>query len=194
MPLFLPARFSLFEFDDSALPDQLAPPLRWLPSWQGPAHQPAEEVCLGWVGRQEQQAVVATAQLARHPDDQDRRHNAAFLVLGGDQLRRTASSSQPTPAHAAIQNLATRADAWELQEVIVDGRVVQAHRADVDEHTFCGYFAVSERLGFFAAVGLKYSDMRVRTLSNRSAAAYPVDPVRPIGLDVFAQLRRPAHK
>lgn len=189
--MFLPAPFRLFEFDDSAVLGGAMGGRRWLPSWQGPALDLAEEVCLGWVGQDNQQVVVSTAHLCRHPTEQDRRHNAVFLVFGGHQLRRTPRADLAA-THMDIEWLSRRDDVWIRGEVGFDGRPVAAYTAKLDQQTIAGYAAIGECIVCFGAVALPIAVMRLRAVTESAAAAYPANPTRPISDETLQALTRPA--
>lgn len=192
--MFVPAPFGLFEFDDSAVSRNATRVFRWLPSWQGPAQQPAEEVCLGWLNQGNQQAVVSTARVCRHPSEHDRRYNAVFLVLGGQQLRRQGhQDDDPASTHRALERLSRAGYHWTTRDVELDGFPVAAYMVELDDHTFAGYITVSEYLVCFATVAIRPAMMRLRRLTTSAAATYAVNPTRPIDDNTLQELRQSSH-
>lgn len=175
-PAYVPASFKLFEYDDLSDPGDLGRGSRWLPSWQGRLAHPAEEVSLGWVGKNQQQAVVATAALDRHPNEYDRRVNAALLVWGGNQLKRNDQLLNPALAHAAVDELSGRTDRWSARDVLIDGVPVPAIATRIQEETVCGYVAALTHLVFFATVNIDPWEIRIRSLTDRNATSYLLDP------------------
>lgn len=171
--MFIPAPFPLFEFDDSAVPDPRSAK-RWLPSWQGPANEAAEDVCLGWIGDDGRQAVVSTALSSRYSVD-DGRFNAVFLVLGGTQVSMRGRPTDPTATQAMHERIVHDDDAWTMGEVVVDGRSVATETTRVSD-AIVGYLFVGTRLACYGAVGIDLPALRLRTLTEAAAATYPANP------------------
>lgn len=181
--MFIPARIPLFEFDDAApVRGQRLTGARTIPSWQGPANEPAEEVCLAWIGPNQQQIVVSTASLLRHLTPYDRRHNAAFVLLGGSQLQLLRSPKSPAETHARIEEVSRREGAWLQRNVQVDAHPVAAYTAELDE-ALIGYLEVDRRIACFAALALPPAMIRLRTLTSEGTASYPFDPTTSFHVD-----------
>lgn len=182
--MFTPALFPLIEFDDTKTPSAHGA-MCWLPGWQGQADAPAEEVCLGWIGDNGQQAVATTALLSRHPNEQARRENALLLLFGGNQLHTRRRPADTADARAAITALVNADNEWIPKDIAVDSEPIPAVTTQIDE-TVLGYLSLSDRLVCFAAVNLDASAISLKTLSSASSASYSANPMQPISNDNLA--------
>jgi hypothetical protein len=165
---FVPAAFSLYEFDDTgwAGPDGAA--RRWFSHWDGLIGAPAEEVSLGWSAGG---AMVVVATSGRSYDDADARFRSAHLALGGIELPIPHRPESPAAVGQEMERLRDAEDLWfEVPGVSPGGPPA---RAVIGEGFTVGYIRLEGGIIFIAAVGVDPGRFRVREV--RDWGAYDVD-------------------
>lgn len=177
MILYEPPQFALYEFDDSSCV-RTQECIRWLPSWHGPQGYPAQEVCLGWADLAAQVAV-STTPLVRHRVESERRYNAAFLALGGNQLN---IAERPTGAGAitsTIDQVARDQERWRVTAIPVDDSPQRAAAASIAGNVRVGSIVIRDVVIIFATVDIDPPELSFRTLTPAAAQLYEVSPLMP---------------
>lgn len=167
---FIPAAFSLYEFDDAgrAGPGGAAG-RRWFSHWDGLIGAPAEEVSLGWAAGG---ATVVVCTSGRSYDDADARFRAAHLALGGTELPVARRPESAAATAREMERVRDAEDRWfEVPGVVPGGGPARAVAWD-------GFAVGYGRLAgggivFIAAVGVGPDRFRVREV--RDWGAYNVD-------------------
>lgn len=159
---------------------------RWMPSWQGPVGEPAEQVCLGWSAGN-RRTLVGTLVAARSSSESDFRRTAALFAFGGDQLKpNSARDSQEI--YDRVEHLVAERQLWASVAVMIDGRDGLASFIHCDEDVLLGYAVPGRFLVTIACVGVEESDVRIARMT--SGDVYPVNPLKPATLaDVSTQPR-----
>jgi hypothetical protein len=166
---FVPATFSLYEFDDTGWTGLggLAP-RRWFSGWNGLIGAPAEEVSLGWA---RDGATVLVATSGRETDNATARFLAAHLALGGSELPVPRPPESAAAIGQEMERIRDAEDQWfEVPNVMPSGPPAQAVAWD-------GFVVAFIRLSggsiLLAATGVSPDQLRIREV--RDWAAYDVD-------------------
>lgn len=165
---FVPAAFSLYEFDDAGWAGPAGAARRWFSHWDGLIGAPAEEVSLGWsVGG----VMVLVATSGRSYDDADARFRAAHLALGGIELPVPHRPESATDTVREMERIRDAEDLWfEVPGVLPAG---PSARAAICDGFAVGYNRLNRGTIFIAAVGISPDGFRVREV--RDWDAYDVD-------------------
>ncbi|MGI8448062.1 MAG: hypothetical protein ACR2MP_12970 [Streptosporangiaceae bacterium] len=165
MASFIPAAFSLYEFDDSGLADSGDVPVRrWLSHWDGLIGSPAEEVSLAWAcGR----AAVLVCTSGRSYDEAGARARAAHVALGGDALPIPHRPASTAGTVAEIERLGSAAELWSGVTGVLPGAPA-AEAAEGDGFAVAD-IRLSSGAAFIAAVGADPRQFRIRKVRDWDA-------------------------
>jgi hypothetical protein len=166
---YLPASFSLYEFDDTGWAGPAGPAgQRRFSHWDGPVGQPAEEVTLSWAA---DQATVLVCTSGRTYDDEYARYRAAHLALGGTTLPIPNRPDTAADIARELERFRDAPESWREAPAGLPGGS-PLHTA-VSAGFAVGYSLLASGAVFIAAVGVEPDQFRLREV--RDWDAYDVD-------------------
>ena len=159
--MFVPPVFDLYEFDDGAPSDAPRPARCWFRNWNGLIGSPAEEVTLGWSAG-DATVLVGTRGIVH--DEPWARHEAALLLLSGDDILLPSRPTSPCAVHRELERIMSTDELWSAAPApFAGGPAAQAAVLDGYALAYCllGGGAV-----FVAAVGVDPGRVRIRKVRD----------------------------
>jgi hypothetical protein len=162
--IFVPPAFDLYEFDAGALSVAAGPARRWFRNWNGPIGAPAEEVTLGWSAGGAT-VLVGTRGQQRH--EEWARHEAAHLLLAGDDVSLPSRPASPGAVHRELRRIMSAGGLWSPAPALFAGGPA-AETAVLDGFALA-YCLVGAGAICLAAVGVRPGEFRIRIVRDWTA-------------------------
>jgi hypothetical protein len=178
--VFIPQAFDLYEFDEGAQAVSAGQGRRWFSHWNGLIGSPAEEVTLGWSAGDATVLVGTRGEVHHQPWA---RHEAALLLLSGDEILLPSRPTSPRTVHLELQRIMSTDKLWSAAPALFAGG--PAAQAAVLDGYALAYCMLGDGAVFLAAVGVAPDRFRIRQV--RDWAAYDHDATKTFPL---SELRR----
>jgi hypothetical protein len=159
--MYVPPLFELYECDDGGQSVASAPVRRWFSDWNGLIGAPAEEVTLGWSAGDATVLVGTRGEVHYEPWA---RHEAALLLLSGDEIVLPSRPTSPGAVHRELQRIMSTDKLWSaIPALFAGGPAAQAAVLDGYALAYC---LLGKGAVFVAAIGVDPGKVRIRKVAD----------------------------